>query len=48
MVVNVEGKLKKLALNHLATVIYNELPAVPHGYDPVVGDVLVCDSDMVR
>lgn len=45
MVVNEEGKLKGLAINHVATRIFNE--AFPTTLD-VVGDVLVCANDEVK
>ena len=46
MVVNEEGKLKGLAINHVATRIFNK--AFPTTFDVVVGDVLVCDSKQVK
>ena len=45
MVVNEDGKLKGLAINHVATQIYtNALPGV---YDVIVGDVLVCNKHQI-
>lgn len=46
MVVNDEGKLNGLAINHVATQIFNE--AFPITFDVVVGDVLVCANDEVK
>lgn len=44
MVINEEGKLADLPINENATEIYNEFDGF---YDYIVGDVLVCDSNMV-
>lgn len=47
MVVNEEGKLKGLGINHKATEIY--LDAMPvMVVDIIVGDVLVCDKKEIR
>lgn len=46
MVVNEEGKLEGLAINHMATNIF--LDSFPSSFDVIVGDVLVCDSKQVR
>lgn len=45
MVVNEEGKLKGLAINHVATQIYTN--AFPGVYDVIVGDVLVCNKHQI-
>lgn len=42
MVLNEEGKLKKLPLNSKATAIY------PNLADIIVGDVLVCKRGMIK
>lgn len=44
MVINEEGKLIDLPLNETATHMYQEVDGF---YDYIVGDVLVCDSNMV-
>ena len=46
MIVNEEGKLNGLAINHAATSIF--LDSFPYSFDVIVGDVLVCDSKQVR
>ena len=43
MVINEEGKLLGLELNLEATKYYGQFP-----FDVIVGDVLYCDSDMVK
>ena len=44
MVLNEEGKLKRLPMNENATLL-----ALHAGfYDTIVGDVLVCDTEMVQ
>lgn len=43
MVINEEGKLLGLELNLEATKLYGQFP-----FDVIVGDVLYCDSDMVK
>ena len=47
MIVNEEGKLNGLAINHNATRIFNEA-FLPQFYDIICGDVLVCDSNQVK
>jgi hypothetical protein len=42
LVLNEEGKLEGLPLNTTATDLYN------NPYDAIVGDVLVCDVDMMK
>ena len=44
MVINEEGKLIDLPINEKATELYNEVDGF---YDYIVGDVLVCDNNMV-
>jgi hypothetical protein len=44
MIVNEEGKLENLPLNQKATNIANN----NHIIDLIVGDVLICDSKMVK
>ena len=46
MVINEEGKLNGLAINHAATDVF--LNSNPYSFDVIVGDVLVCDSKQVR
>lgn len=45
MVVNEEGKMLGLDFNITATAIYNDLCG---SSDCIVGDVLLCDTSMVR
>ena len=45
MVVNEEGKLKGLGINHVATAIFNKSY---RGYDVVVGDVLLCEVGQIK
>lgn len=47
MVVNEEGKLNGLDVNAIGTHIWNDHSDVPHAFDPVVGDVLVCSRSMI-
>lgn len=46
MIVDEEGKLKNYKVNAKATAIYQASPYVIPG-DTIVGDVLVCDCDMI-
>ena len=46
MVVNEEGKLNDLAINHTATRIYIE--ANPYALDIIVGDVLICNRNQIK
>lgn len=46
MVVNEEGKLNGLAINHTATRIYME--ANPYALDIIVGDVLICNRNQIK
>ena len=44
MVIDEEGKLKGKPVNDAATIIFMQAGF----YDTIVGDVLVCDSEMVQ
>lgn len=46
MVLNEEGKLKGLAINHEATRIFRK--SYPYTNDVIVGDVLVCNETEVK
>lgn len=46
MVVNEEGKLNNLCINHQATGIFNA--AFPNTIDVIVGDVLICSKKQIR
>lgn len=46
MIINEEGKLKGLGMNHIATNIF--LDSFPFSFDFIAGDVLVCDSKQIR
>ena len=46
MVVNEEGKLIGLGINHKATEIYNE--AFPMIFDVIAGDALVCNKSQIK
>lgn len=45
MVVNEEGKLKGLGINHVATTIFNKYT---RGNDVIVGDVLLCEVGQIK
>jgi hypothetical protein len=46
MIVNEEGKLEKLEINHIASIMYNADPM--NWYDAIVGTVLICPKYMVK
>lgn len=47
MIINEEGKLNGLGINHKATHIF--LDAMPYAvFDVIVGDVLVCNKNEIR
>lgn len=49
MVVNEEGKLIGLEVNHKATEIYDEaFPMFFVFFDVIVGDALVCDKSQIK
>lgn len=45
MVINEEGKIHHLGINHEATKLFHECYG---GWDVIVGDVLICKSDEVK
>lgn len=47
MVLNEEGKLLRLPINHIATNLYRLLSPAPV-YDFIVGNVLICGSDEIE